>query len=456
MKMKELLKYLGHKINNLFLWSSGADLEILNQVPIEKSKYFGIGGTIIFTALMASFAGGYAFFTAFKNTYLALPFGIFWGSLIFNLDRYIVASFGVGDGKKTISKQELIEAAPRLAMAIILGFVISTPLELKLFEKEINVEIQNIIGEERTKLDDGQKPILRIISSKKTEIQKLKDEQNSYESKAEDLSKKTTIEDQQIKFIESQLSLLNSEIQNNQKKYNYYNGIALNTNNDFVRVNAIRKKSIYNNTKNYKKKAELINKINELQNSKLTRGQEYFDQAKESRKSNQPKIEALEKEITILNDKIGRSRDENEEISKQYSGLMARLEALSRLTDKYTILFIVKWLISILFVFIEIAPILFKMMTERGPYDDIVDRKKHEYKVRQLEIQSNINQEINIAVRIHNEKYEQKLNAELESNKKILEAISKAQQEIAIAAIEKWKKEQKEILIKSKLHDIVK
>jgi hypothetical protein len=86
------------------------------------------------------------------------------------------------------------------------------------------------------------------------------------------------------------------------------------------------------------------------------------------------------------------------------------------------------------------------MMTERGPYDDIVDRKKHEIKVQQLQLQSNINQEINIAVKIHTEKYEQKLNAELHTNKEILEAIAKAQQEIAIVAIEKWKDEQKKLI----------
>ena len=77
---------------------------------------------------------------------LSLFFGLFWGALIFNLDRYIVSTFGVGDGKKTISKQELIEAAPRLLMAILLGFVIATPLELKLFEKEINAEISTQIA----------------------------------------------------------------------------------------------------------------------------------------------------------------------------------------------------------------------------------------------------------------------------------------------------------------------
>ncbi|MBK7553426.1 MAG: DUF4407 domain-containing protein [Flavobacteriales bacterium] len=62
-----LSRFLFKPIERLFLWSSGAHLDVLDQVPTEKSKYYGIGGTIVFTALMASFAGGYAFFTAFKD-----------------------------------------------------------------------------------------------------------------------------------------------------------------------------------------------------------------------------------------------------------------------------------------------------------------------------------------------------------------------------------------------------
>ena len=112
--IKQILNWPLNKLYQLFLWSSGADLDILEQAPTDKNKYYGIGGTIIFTALMATFAGGYAFFTAFKIPVLSVFFGLFWGALIFNLDRYIVSSFGVGDGKRTISKQELMEGAPRL------------------------------------------------------------------------------------------------------------------------------------------------------------------------------------------------------------------------------------------------------------------------------------------------------------------------------------------------------
>lgn len=57
-----------------------------------------------------------------------------WGLLIFNLDRFIVSTI-----KKRNNKwKEIAQATPRIILAIIIAVVISKPLELKLFEKEIN------------------------------------------------------------------------------------------------------------------------------------------------------------------------------------------------------------------------------------------------------------------------------------------------------------------------------
>ena len=404
MFMKKTLKYFGSKIELLFLWSSGADMEVLRQVPMDKSKYFGIGGTIIFTGLMASFAGGYAFFTAFKSTYLAIPFGFFWGALIFNLDRYIVASFGVGDGKKTISREEIEQAAPRLLMAIILGFVISTPLELKLFEKEINAKINTDISIVTSKIINSGDTDPRLISLKSERIQLETDIKN----------RGKIIEEKRL-FWESASRDKNDEW--NTGKFSGKKG----------------KGGYYEDLKKVENEAET----------------EYVKTKNEFTKLNDisySRTQNLDQNIFKRENELSTEIQNQKTVQEQNDGLLARLQALSDLTNESTTLQFSKWLITILFIFIEIAPILFKMMTERGPYDDIIDRQKHEYKVRQMEIQSNINQEINTAVRIHTHKYEQRLNAILQSNKEILEAISKAQQEIAIVAIEKWKEEQKELL----------
>ena len=399
--MKNSIKYFFRKTESFFLWSSGADLAVLQQVPMDKNKFLGIGGTIIFTALMASFAGGYAFFTAFKSTYLSIPFGIFWGTLIFNLDRYIVASFGVGDGKKTISKQEWVEAAPRLAMAIILGFVISTPLELKLFEKEIKAKIDTEISIVQKKIINSATEDPQIISLKR-EREKLE----------KDIETRNTIVDTKKTFWEQSDRDKNDEWNTGKfsgkvGKGGYYDDL---------------KKKADNAEKDYNDKREQFSKLNTL---------------------DYPKIEGINKKIEYRESQLRNDVENQKTVQSQNDGLLARLKALGELTSAEWSLWCAKWLITLLFIFIEIAPILFKMMTERGPYDDIIDRMKHEYKVRQLEIQSNVNQEINTAVRIHTDKFEQKLNVELQANKELLEAISKAQQEIALVAIETWKEEQK-------------
>lgn len=405
--MKKTIKYIGKKIEDIFLWASGAEVEVLKMVPSEKSKYFGIGGTIIFTALMASFAGGYAFFTAFKSTYLALPFGLFWGALIFNLDRYIVASFGVGDGKRTISKQELIEAAPRLIMAIILGFVIATPLELKLFEKEINAKINTDISIIRQKIINSSESDPRMTS--------LNIERKQLEK---DITNRNQIIESKKNFWEQANKDKNDEwnlgkFSGKKGKGGYYE--------DLKKV-ADNAQEEYTNIKNE------YYKLNDIAYKK---------------------IESIDNQINIRQNQLTSEIENQNTVQEQNDGLLARLKALSDLTSVSTTLLLSKWLITILFIFIEIAPILFKMMTERGPYDDIIDRKKHEIKVQQLQLQSNINQEINTAVKIHTEKYEQKLNAELEANKEILNSISKAQKELAMIAIEQWKEEQIEIVKKN-------
>ena len=90
---------------------------------------------------MASLAGSYALYTVFDNIYSAIFFGFVWGLLIFNLDRFIVSTIR----KKENFRSEFIQVVPRLLLATIIAIVISKPLELKIFEKEINNLKQNII-----------------------------------------------------------------------------------------------------------------------------------------------------------------------------------------------------------------------------------------------------------------------------------------------------------------------
>ncbi|MBK8806186.1 MAG: DUF4407 domain-containing protein [Bacteroidales bacterium] len=120
-------------------------LYLLKKCPTDFNTYFGIGIIILLTGLMAFISGSYAFYTVFKSTPLAVIFGIFWGTLIFFLDWYLVSSLK----KQNNKKQEIAMSIPRLILAFFLAVVISKPIELKLFEKEINNQIASIQIKER-------------------------------------------------------------------------------------------------------------------------------------------------------------------------------------------------------------------------------------------------------------------------------------------------------------------
>jgi hypothetical protein len=135
-----------------FMWKcAGADVQILEQCPkADHVKYFCIGGFVFFTGLLAALSFYFAMETVFGKWYISIPLGIIWGYMIFNIDRFIISSTGKGDGTDKITWDEFKNAIPRIIMAAIFGIVISAPLEVKIFEKEIS-DIMAKEEEERKK-----------------------------------------------------------------------------------------------------------------------------------------------------------------------------------------------------------------------------------------------------------------------------------------------------------------
>ena len=133
--INQLIKKSIIMLQKFFITCSGSDAALLETCSAsEKTKYVGIGATVFFTAVMAFIASGFALFTVFDNALIAVGFGLVWGLLIFNLDRYIVSTIR----KTTGFWSEFAQATPRIVLAIIIAIVISKPLEIKIFEKEIS------------------------------------------------------------------------------------------------------------------------------------------------------------------------------------------------------------------------------------------------------------------------------------------------------------------------------
>jgi hypothetical protein len=142
--MNEHVDYVtkpAHAGTRFLWWCAGADKKILQHSSYsDHVKYVGIGGVVLATGFMAALAMGFAIHTIFNNLYVTIPVAIVWALIVFNLDRFIVSSTGKGDGESSISLKELGNAFPRLIMALLLGLTISAPLETRIFHNEIQRE----------------------------------------------------------------------------------------------------------------------------------------------------------------------------------------------------------------------------------------------------------------------------------------------------------------------------
>jgi len=293
-------------LKQFFLICSGSDINILESCSNgEQNKYAGIGATVFFTAVMAFIAASYALYTVFDNIAAAIFFGFIWGLLIFNLDRFIVSTIK----KRGSVIDELIQASPRIILAVIIAVVISKPLELKIFQKEID----QVLLEQKNDLTLANKDQIAL----------------QYTPKVEAIEQDILQLQQDIDTKEAEVNAL----------YDVYIGEAEGTSG----TNLLGKGPVYKE-KREKHDAALA----ELAQLKT---------------DNKAKIAAAESSIVELQNEYASQVTDSQPIIDGFDGLMARVNALGELP------WMPSFFIFLLFLAIETSPIFAKLMSPKGEYD---------------------------------------------------------------------------------------
>ena len=293
-------------LQRFFIFCSGADTDILETCSNgERNKYAGIGATVFFTAVMAFIASGYALYTVFDNIYTAIFFGLIWGLLIFNLDRYIVSTIK----KRNNVKSEIWQATPRIILAIIIAVVISKPLEMKIFEKEIN----QVLLEEKNSMTLNNKEQLAL----------------QYTPKIESLN-------QDIANLKNEVATKEAETN---ALYDTYISEAEGT----AGTGLLGKGPVYKEKR--EKHDAALAELNSL------------------KETNAAKISGLEAQIAALETDYNTAVTNSQPIIDGFDGLMARVNALGKLP------WFPSFFIFLLFLAIETAPIIAKLLAPKGEYD---------------------------------------------------------------------------------------
>jgi len=293
-------------LKKFFIICSGSDTDILDHCSIgEQNKFAGIGATVFFTAVMAFIASSYALYTVFDNYFAAIAFGLVWGLLIFNLDRFIVSTIK----KRDNIMDEILQASPRLILAVIIAVVISKPLELKIFEKEIN----QVLLEQKNDL---------TLANKKQ------------------LAEQFT---PNVEALESDILGLQSQIETKEAEVNALYDTYISEAEGSAGTKLLGKGPVYKEKRD--KHDAALAELQLLKNE------------------NKAKITSLEHQIAQLQSDYEAQVVTTQPIIDGFDGLMARINALGELP----------WLpslfILLLFLAIETSPIFAKLLAPKGEYD---------------------------------------------------------------------------------------
>ncbi|HRV86808.1 MAG TPA: DUF4407 domain-containing protein [Saprospiraceae bacterium] len=309
------------RIQRFFLFCSGVHPSVLKRCPTDYNKYTGIGATIFFTGVLAFIAAGYAIYTVFQSWLPALVFGLVWGLMIFNLDRYIVSSMKRrGNGFK-----DFLVALPRIAFAVLIALVISKPLELKIFDREIQAELVSMRQEVRKDQEDKVKARYTGDSEKlQTEITNLKSEEEAKRAHRDELAMAAQQE---------------ADGTGGSKQRN-------------------------------------LGPIYQVKRADADRAeQEYQDVLAR----NEPMIRDKEAQLQSLQTAL--QADVSGLEDTPFNGFAARLEALSRLASRSEAIWIASLFIMLLFIAIETAPIFVKLISSRSPYDLVLHEHEHQFEM---------------------------------------------------------------------------
>jgi hypothetical protein len=303
----------GKKSDNNFLWwCAGAHQQLLKQFPSEHSKYSGLGGVILATFVLAAISSGYAIYSIFNNVGWTILFAVIWGLIIFNFDRFLVSTmrkYGVS------SRKQFWMAMPRIALALLIGVTIARPLELKIFEKEIDTKVVENIHK-KIKLNDS------LLQAENTALM-----QSTTAERSRLESRKLSIED-----------------------------------------------TLHRLQQSYVQEADGTGGSGQRGVEQLTRLK--MDAFNNARQQFAPELALLQADLVKQDSILAGAKASMEEKRKQYEasakanvGFLERNKALTDLSNEESSVFWTSLLLSLLIILIEVGPILSKLIMPVGPYD---------------------------------------------------------------------------------------
>jgi Domain of unknown function (DUF4407) len=335
---------------------SGASPGILRLCPTERPKYTGIASAILTSAVIAAMLLAFAL-------HLDVPMNLEWsvliaavlGVVLIALDRWLIASLD----RQSNPWRYLILAIPRLAIGVILGIVITTPLLLQIFNFSINaaLSVQHVNAENSFLVEQDHSAIGADVTKWQVTVDNLEQVISSHGEVAVNPNSDPVVVSLTARRTQA------VKVENDyytQWQCDLYGGHDCPASSSDPKTQADQ--TGYENAKS---------DITSLDNQILLREQAVSNQeASASATRYQEAAEALPNAQAQLN-LADRARDALTQsfftATDSDNGLIPRLEALSEISQGAGTANIMRWLFYVFFTLIQCLPIGVKVLLNLGP-----------------------------------------------------------------------------------------
>lgn len=479
------------------LWTiAGAEIPILEQCRTDHKKYGAMGATIAMTSFIAFLSGTSAawFFTqsgteTSGSIGWAMAFGLVWATLIFCIDRSLVITMKKNPGNKS-KAWWVVPLLSRAALALIIAFMVSIPLELVVFEDFIaeqeyfwsenksNTLAQNSRAN-RTAVEAG-----RLAEEGNDKLKHLDGQKTALEGNVANMEVQFAKEKSRLNHPTTQV-YLNAQrgLQTANAKINSLRSQLSNAEqwqrsniNSNIKYWQSRKK---NCTAEMKRETEKWNVHIRERMAELT---ESINAKKEEIASKAKQIDATQEQIIVASNRRNANIEKRDSLIEEHDRTMQQgnhfiqnFEILEYAVSSKEIVcnqcngaktiqdkqcanchgegkvwtdlpteWYFLWLIRILFFIIELLPTVVKVVMPLGVYDRMLlaEEKNMENYLASNVYADHIRNMHDMRTKAHEEQLKAHNDAERDIRNKLIEKLRDAQLEVAEAAVRKWHEEE--------------
>lgn len=285
----------GFNIKEFFVKVTGADHQVLQDLNNRKelNAYTALGVSMFVPALLGLMTMSYILVSIFETSNLvAFIGGLVWASIIFSVDMVLVRTMKRGQNGRYPIGSILI----RILLALIIGVVVATPIELAVFDREIKEQLA----------------FEKVSADKEADAE--------MDAELSGVDRKIAAEEAKVQAMYGEyINEVNNSIGGRKAGHG---------------IEATKKETHWQ-----AKKAEFDNVLKP----------------------------SLEKEKVEIRKKF--TIRKGQWVQTQAKGLGGRLEALNRTSERKPTVFWAHVLLSCFFVFLELVPVISKLMMKSGAYD---------------------------------------------------------------------------------------